>query len=253
MAVNVHRRTIGPKPPPGKVDGLRRKRPAKPRTASPQLPASRKARRKFLRAFPGGFRDETYLDWERDYKWKAHQRWQDALNEVTFARLLAQRQFSQIASLATGIEARTNLLFSFEKMALRDAVRSPDGAAAFAKALFDFLHGTEPIEVRFLDWINAVAALPRRQTRVLTWPAITVFGFIAQPKIHLFFKPMVTREAARRMGVDLPYASRPSWPIYRELLTFVRKVRADIHDMRPRDMIDMQSFLWVQGSDEYPD
>jgi hypothetical protein len=31
------------------------------------------------------------------------------------------------------------------------------------------------------------------------------------------------------------------------------KLRAGLRDMRPRDMIDLQSFLWVQGSDEYPD
>jgi hypothetical protein len=30
-------------------------------------------------------------------------------------------------------------------------------------------------------------------------------------------------------------------------------VRSDISDLKPRDMIDLQSFLWVQGSDEYPD
>ena len=88
---------------------------------------------------------------------------------------------------------------------------------------------------------------------MLTWPLVTVFGFLAQPKTHFFFKPMVTREAGRRYGVELPYASRPSWPLYRDLLSFVRRVRGDISDMRPQDMIDMQSFLWVQGSDEYPD
>jgi hypothetical protein len=37
------------------------------------------------------------------------------------------------------------------------------------------------------------------------------------------------------------------------MLAFVGSVRTDIRDMRPRDMIDMQSFLWIQGSDEYPD
>jgi hypothetical protein len=36
-----------------------------------------RARRKFVRAFPGGFRDETYVEWERDYKWRAHLRWQE--------------------------------------------------------------------------------------------------------------------------------------------------------------------------------
>ena len=63
----------------------------------------------------------------------------------------------------------------------------------------------------------------------------------------------MTREAARRYGVELPYASRPSWPLYKDLLDFVRTVRSDISDLRPRDMIDMQSYLWVQGSEEYPD
>lgn len=206
-----------------------------------------------MRAFPGGFRDETYLDWERGYKWNAHLRWQQVLNEPDFRRLLAAQQFGQIAALASAVESRTNLLFSFEKMALRDAVRSAAGAQAFATALFDLLHGEDPMDVRFSNWIAAVAALPRKQTRVLTWPLVTVFGFIAQPKTHFFFKPTVTREAARRLNVDLPYASRPTWQLYTELLSFVRKVRIDIGDMRPRDMIDMQSFLWVQGSDEYPD
>jgi hypothetical protein len=195
-----------------------------------------RARRKFLRAFPGGFRDETYLDWERGYKWDAHRRWETALGESILEGLIRQKRFEEIAAAAIRIESRTNLLFSFEKMALRD-----------------FLHGTAPMEVRFTNWVEAIAGLPRRKTRVLTWPLVTVFGFIAQPNTHFFLKPTVTREAARRYGAELPYGSRPSWPLYRDLLAFVRRVRTDIGDMRPRDMIDMQSFLWVQGSDEYPD
>jgi hypothetical protein len=95
--------------------------------------------------------------------------------------------------------------------------------------------------------------LPRRQTRVLTWPLVTVFGFLARPDEHFFFKPTVTKEAARRYGVEIDYASRPSWTGYRSLLDFVETVRSDIADLKPKDMIDMQSFVWVQGSDEYPD
>lgn len=212
-----------------------------------------RARRKFLRVFPGGFRDETYIDWERNYKWEAHRRWEESLGEPVLERLIKEKKFAEIAAAATRIESRTNLLFSFEKMALRDAVKSSAGAKAFALALFDFLHGDDAMEARFSRWVEAVARLPRRKTRVLTWPLVTVFGFIAQPATHFFLKPTVTREAARRYGVELPYASRPSWPLYKDLLAFVGRVRSDISDMRPRDMIDMQSFLWVQGSDEYPD
>jgi hypothetical protein len=64
---------------------------------------------------------------------------------------------------------------------------------------------------------------------------------------------MVTREALRHCGIPFDYSSRPSWPVYKALLDRVRTVRREIASMRPRDMIDMQSFLWVQGSDEYPD
>ena len=211
------------------------------------------ARRKFLRVFPDGFRDEDYLDLERGYKWDAHVKWEQFLNEPTFRMLLEQRKFKEISATAICIESRTNLLFSFEKMALRDAVRTSAGSRAFASALFDYLHGAGDLESRFTTWVESVDCLPRRQTRVLTWPIVTVFGFLAQPRIHFFLKPTVTKEAARRYGVDLPYAARPSWDLYKSLLKFVGQIRQDIKDLRPRDMIDMQSFLWVQGSEEYPD
>jgi hypothetical protein len=230
--------------------GAARKRMA---VAKPGLPGAKRARRKFLRAFPNGFRDETYVDWERSYKWNAHLKWREALDEKAFRAFLSEDRFQDIAQTAIRIESRTNLLFSFEKMALRDAVRSPKGARGFATALFELLHGAGSLEERFTRWIAAIEALPRRQTRVLTWPLVTVFGFIAQPQTHFFFKPTVTREAARRYGTQLPYAPRPSWDNYKALLQFVGTVRADLRDLKPRDMIDMQSFLWVQGSDEYPD
>ncbi len=210
------------------------------------------ARRKFLRAFPAGFRDETYVDWERTYKWAAHLEWQKQLDVTMYRRLLRDERYAEIAARAVRIESRTNLLFSFEKMALRDAVRQQHGAKLFARALFELLHGRGELSHRFEDWIAAIAQLPRRQTRVLTWPLSTVFGFLAQPELHFFFKPTVTRAAAARLGVELPYAARPSWLQYKTLLEFVHAVRRDIRGLKPRDMIDLQSFLWVQGSDEYP-
>jgi hypothetical protein len=212
---------------------------------------AQKCRRKFLRMFPGAFRDETYVDWERSYKWQAHLRWEAALSRERFAALLAQRDYDAIARLATSIESRTNLLFSFEKMALRDAVRTTDGARAFSRGLFALLHGDGPMDARFDAWRDVVAALPRRQTRVLTWPVVTIFPFIAQPRIHLYMKPTVTRVAAEAYGFDLAYRSAPGWETYRSLLDFGRRVRSDVRDLRPRDQIDIQSFIWVQGSDEY--
>ena len=121
-----------------------------------------RARRKFLKVFPRGFRDQTYLDWERGYKWEAHRKWKASLGRGTFQSLLDQSQFEKIATTAIQIESKTNLLFSFEKMALRDAVRSPTDAKVFALALFDLLYGSETMDVRFGNWISCVDQLPRR-------------------------------------------------------------------------------------------
>jgi hypothetical protein len=219
------------------------------RTDVPRL--AQRCRRKFLRYFPGGFRDETYLDWERNYKWRAHEQWAEQLSPAAFKRFLAEERYADVAATAVRIESRTNLLFSFEKMALRDAVRPPEGAKVFAEGLFEFLHGRGSDQMRFERWCDVVGQLPRRQTRVLTWPVVTVFGFIAQPERHMFLKPNVTRIAAKAYGFDFTYTSRPSWPTYASLLAFAAQVCKDQRDLRPADLIDAQGFIWVQGSDEY--
>jgi hypothetical protein len=212
-----------------------------------------RCRRKFLRFFPNGFRDEKYISWERGYKWESHERWEQTLNQAEFRRLLRAGEFSEVAARAARVEqqSRHSMIFSFEKMALRDAVKSVEGARSFAEGLYDFLHGSGNMEQRFERWCETVANLPRKQTRVLTWPLVTVFGFLAQPETHIFLKPMVTKAAASLYGFDFQYKSRPSWETYANYLEFAETIRRDQRSLKPLDMIDIQSFIWVQGSDEY--
>ena len=98
-----------------------------------------------------------------------------------------------------------------------------------------------------------VRRLPRRQTRVATWPVVTVFGSIARPRVHLFVKPLTTKRAAEAYAFDLRYESTPSWATYASVLEMAHTMREDLADLRPRDLIDIQSFIWVLGSDEYAD
>ena len=213
-----------------------------------------RSRRKFELFYPGGFQDETYLVAERSFKERAHLEWQNELGPAAFRKLLARGEFSHIADIAIRIESRTNLLFSFEKMALRDALKTTAGARLFATELYAFLWGRGSPQRKFEDWVQAVADLPRKQNRVLTWPVVTVFAFIARPDKHLFLKPRVTRKAAHAYGFDFDYKPQPSWPGYHSLLTFAAILRRDL-DRKPgfkaRDMMDVQSFIWVQGAEEY--
>lgn len=210
-----------------------------------------RCRGKFLRFFPNGFEDEKYVAWERGYKWQAHEKWNAQLNRAEYQSLLEKRDFNEIASRAVKIESPTNLIFSFEKLALRDAVRSAEGAQIFAESLYDFLYGAGKPKQKFERWVEAVGRLPKKQSRVLTHPIVTVFGFIAQPKKHIFLKPKVTQAAARAYGFDFQYRSKLSWETYASLLEFAETIKRDLADLKPRDMIDVQSFIWVLGSDEY--
>lgn len=119
-------------------------------------------REKFLRFFPDGFRDAKYLEWERGYKSKAHQSWANELGRDQYRNLLIAGRYMEVAERAIAIESRTNLLFSFEKMAIRDAVRSIQGACGFAVGLYEFLYGSAG---GFDQWCAELGKLPRRKTR----------------------------------------------------------------------------------------
>jgi len=219
-----------------------------PRALSPKAV---EARRKFLRFFPGGFYDPKYVDWERGYKWAVHQAWEDTLNQREYQSLLRGHEHREIADLAVALEARTHLLYSFEKMALRDAVRTVPAARTFSTALYEFLYRPGAPEGKFEHWCSVIDSLPRKQSRVLTWPIATIFGFIALPKQHIYLKPKVTHAAALAYDFDFEYHSRPTWSTYASVLEFAHTIRRDLADLRPRDMIDVQSFIWLLGSNEY--
>lgn len=209
--------------------------------------------RKFLFYFPGGYTSKKFIAWERQYKWDAHLAWEEVLNKKAFIQLLEKQQYSTIAQHAIKIESKTNLLFSFEKMALRDAVKTAEPAKLFAEALFNYLYEKNPMRERFELFSETLSRLPVKQTRVLTWPMQTVFGFIAKPDEHLFLKPTVTKTAAAKYHFNFDYRPSPNWKTYESLLAFAALIRKNTDKWHPRDMIDLQSFIWVTGSTEYPD
>jgi hypothetical protein len=125
------------------------------------------------------------------------------------------------------------------------------GARTFAEGLYQYLHARASSPRASNAGSPPSTRCPGARRAFLTWPLVTVFGFLAQPDTHFFLKPNVTRIAAQKYGYSLQYQSRPSWAVYADMLEFARIVRRDLRDLKPRDMIDIQSFLWVQGSDEY--
>jgi len=215
------------------------------------LKALAKEKRRFLRIFPEGFYDELYTQWERDYKWEAHKLFKESLSKEEFKRLLHEGAFSTIATRALKVEGRTTFLFSFEKMALRDALRTESGARGFAEGLYNFLYAPGPLKQRFIEWIVDFSKLPRIKARVLSWPNLTIFPYLAQPSKYMILKPTAMNVAAQSLGFAFDYSSKPSFRTYESLMQMADLTKEAIRDLKPRNYHDIQTFLWVIGSAEY--
>ena len=138
-------------------------------------------------------------------------------------------------------------------MALRDAVKTNESAKTFAEGLYEYVYGRKKLQQRFDAFTETLSNLPRKQTRVLTWPLQTVFGFIADPSQHIFLKPNITKIAAKKYDHPFLYQSKPNWETYEVFLQFAATIERDVAGLQPKDMIDIQSFILVLGSEEYPD
>lgn len=229
---------------------------AKPKVPA-KYPTQQDAVGGFLKVFPEGFNDPAYLGegptGERSYKVKAHELWNETLNKAEFERLIDAGEFEEAVQRAKLVEGGVNLLHpQFERAPLWGAVRDPQAAEAFSRGLFNLIYGVEPFEVRFNQFATTLEQLPQAKSSALKWPAMTIFPFLALPAEHLFMKVEVTKKAAQRLDVSLNYKSTPNWLTYSSLLQLGQRLTNDLKDLGPRDMIDIQSFIFVTGQPNYP-
>ncbi|SRR5713101_3494361 len=193
------------------------------------------ARNRFLHFFRNGFYSADYAGEERDYKVAAKH------------KLDAVAPLEQAASGAGFGEAilavfrATNLLSPFEKTRLQDVLRGPN-ADPFIQAAARFTMGeTKPA---LLDMEHALK--PHESAK---WTVVTYLPFLWQPEQHMFLKPEVTKDFAARVGhrFAFDYEPRLDVGVYESLLDLVSKTTNELADLKPRDRIDVQSFIWIIG------
>ena len=150
----------------------------------------------------------------------------------------------EVAERAIAIEARTNLLFLFEKMAIRDAVKSIQGACGFAVRLYESLVAQGTLISGARSWANS----PQADPCVDPGPSLPSSSLHCDAvKKHVFPASNVTRKAAGEYGFEFRCNSTPSSGTYDSLLDFAEVLRRDIEDLHPKDTIDIQSCLLVLG------
>ena len=81
------------------------------------------------------------------------------------------------------------------------------------------------------------------------WTVATYLSFLWRPNKHMFLKPEVTKDFAARVGHRFAsdYEPRLNIEVYDSLLDLASKTTTELVDLKPRDRIDVQSFIWVVG------
>jgi hypothetical protein len=192
------------------------------------------ARARFLRFFPNGFHSAGYAGQERDYKIEA---------KAALDRAVPLEKAATGSGYAEAVLAafQTNLLSPFEKMRVRDALRSP-AADDFIRAAARFTLGEGKQALAAME----TALKPHDAEK---WTPVTYLPFLWRPEQHMFLKPEVTKDFAARVGHRFAsgYEPRLDIAVYDSLLDLAEKTTAELLDLKPRDRIDVQSFIWVVG------
>jgi hypothetical protein len=193
------------------------------------------ARARFLRFFPNGFHSAGYTNAERDYKVAAKQRLDATapLNQAVAA--------SGLGEVVLAVFRATNLLSPFEKVRLQDVLRGPT-AEDFIHAVARFALGEG--KPALLDMERALK--PHESAK---WTVATYLPFLWRPQEHMFLKPEVTKDFAARVGHRFAsdYEPQLDFAVYESLLDLASKTEAELANLKPRDRIDVQSFIWIVG------
>lgn len=205
---------------------------------------------RFNEIFPRGFKDPDYAERERDYKWDAHQRYQELLGEGKGEALLAGNEIDELVSRACAvvIHGQMNLVSHFEVMALKDGLSGDSSLARnFFGRLFDLIGRGGPEHEAMERLAHALLQLPVEpgKARVGTWPVLTILPFLASPDRFMFLKPEPTKACAERMRFELQYSADLRWITYSKLMVMSRDLLRRLKDRGAKDFIDVQSFMWV--------
>jgi hypothetical protein len=192
----------------------------------------------FLQEFPGGFEDPRYAKFERAYKVAASELLKQTLSSEELNPLLSGGYYAEVCRRAIAVIGRTNLVFPNEQMALREGITG-EGGVPFSRALADLLYGSSSSQDRFERFWKMLEIIGAPK-----WTIATYFRFLAEPETEMFLTPEATKAAAAACGFELNYRQDLNWRTYETLLAFTAFLKDAIADLRPRDMIDLQGFIW---------
>lgn len=198
----------------------------------------------FLHVLPDGFNDIKYIEQERIHKDQSHELGRKLLSQQIIEDALQRGDFEYISKSVLKLisHGKMNLISTFEVIKFNDALKNPTHQKNFANGLYDLLYGNEA------DFSDNFAKLAKilEEMESLKWPVITFFLFTLYPDQHIFVKPTVTQDVAKICDFNIQYKPEVNYLTYKKILMLADYIKAHLVDasLAPKDMIDVQSFMW---------
>ena len=200
-------------------------------------------KQQFRNQFPEGFYGEKYQLEERNYKIEAHKLARRLFCRTDLEKAIKSRNFAELCDNARKLVQATNLVFPNEKMNFSDGLSLSAFQEKFSESLYDLLFAGSDLERSFSSFCKVLVEIGSAK-----WTVATYFLFIMYPDEHMFMKPIVTSKAAEICAFELNYKPELNWLTYEKLMVFSRYLKKELADLKPRDMIDVQSFIWCTGN-----
>jgi 5-methylcytosine-specific restriction endonuclease McrBC GTP-binding regulatory subunit McrB len=192
------------------------------------------------------FNDPKYLKEERNYKVEASQKAQQLLACQELADLIGRGQAEEVVKRIRSLFSKTNLCSKQENTVLSNI--AVEHYEDFAKGVYELLYGREKWEQRLLSFAQI---FQEATGKAASWPHLTYLPFLVLPQEHIFLKPEAMQQAVDLLGFSWVYHYAPDPETYVQLCQLAQMLMKKLALFNPRDMIDIQSFLYVIARPEY--
>ncbi len=202
--------------------------------------------------YPGwaGFDDPRLVEEERAYKLETRDMAfgpDGLLARERLERLIEDQAWATAITDFTTVGKHNSLMFQSVPSSADARVLYPgqvDDQAEMIRRMFDLLYGQGPSEERLERWFTWTAGQPAGAN----WPFGTFWLFMLDPDSEVFVKPRATRRVLKWLGSDVSLPTAPSGEAYAQVRGVFNELRDALSEYEPKDMVDIQSFVWVAGT-----
>lgn len=198
------------------------------------------------KAIPGwtGFSHPRFEEEEVNYKKAAMAKANELLNQTELQRLIfSEENYDEMIDRLEKIGRSTNLLFQGVPMAgdLNVLYQKTLDRPKYCKQVFDLLYGEGSSPERLGRYVEYILAnnLPNK------WTFPTYLLYLCFPQSEMFVKPTAMRRFLERVGRVDQWSRTPTPEAYAAILQLANELKLALNDYGPRDMVDIQGFIWI--------